>query len=202
MGMSGRVRMGLLAALVAAGAMPAAAQYSDRFTFLKAVRENDGAKAMEILKKPGSPDLNSRDPSTGETALHIVVRRHDPTWLGFLLARGANPQLRDNGGDTPLLAATKLSDAAAVQTLLEYRGGVNATDNQGQTPLIVAVQHRDLPILRLLLGNGADVGLADRIAGKTAKDYAADDPRGGPVMKLLETAKPQPVRQVSGPVRK
>ena len=200
MGISGAFRTGLALALVTA-AVPASAQFSDRYNFLKAVRDADGAKAMEVLQKPGSPDLDSRDGATGETALHIVVRRHDQTWLTTLLARGAKTELRDNGGDTPLMAAAKLSDAESLRTLLSYNANPNATDTQGQTPLIVAVQRRDMPSIRLLLASGADPAIADRVAGRTAKDYAAEDARGTAVLRLLEEAKPKSSAAVSGPVR-
>lgn len=201
MGLSGAFRTGLAVALVMA-AMPAPAQFSDRYTFLKAVRDADGAKAMTVLQKPGSPDLDSRDPATGETALHIVVRRHDQTWLTALLARGAKTELRDNGGDTPLMAAAKLSDADSLRTLLSYNANANATDTQGQTALIVAVQRRDMASIRLLLAGGADPRLADRVAGRTAKDYAAEDSRGAAVLRLLEDAKPKAPPVISGPVRR
>ena len=44
--------------------------------------------------------VNSRDLSSGETALHIVTERRDPVWLRFLLAKGANPNLADGNGTT------------------------------------------------------------------------------------------------------
>lgn len=201
MGTARRLRIGVATMAGLAAVAPAGAQFSDRYNFLKAVRDADGTKALEFLNRPGTPELDSRDSSTGETALHIVVRRHDQTWLGALLARGARTELRDNDGDTPLLAAAKLSDADSARTLLGYKASVNATDNQGQTPLIVAVQHRDLPTVRVLLAAGANPALADRIAGKTALDYAAEDPRGAPVLRLLQDAKPAAAKPIAGPVR-
>ena len=71
--------------------MPVAAQsYSEGFTFLKAVRERDGATAERILANPSSTAINARDPSTGEGALHILVRGRDLTWL-VLHARPRRP---------------------------------------------------------------------------------------------------------------
>ena len=71
MGRKGRVSRAMLVGLVLACAAPATAQFSDSYNFLKAVREANGDEAMKYLNKPGAPVLNTRDPSTGETALHI-----------------------------------------------------------------------------------------------------------------------------------
>ena len=56
-------RLLLLGALLAAIAAPVAAQsFSEGFTFLKAVRERDGATAQRILSNPSSTAINARDP--------------------------------------------------------------------------------------------------------------------------------------------
>lgn len=188
-------------AALAGVAVPARAQFSDSYTFLKAVRDADPTKTMEYLDKPGAPALNSRDPSTGETALHIVVKRHDQTWLNVLLARGARTEDRDRDGRTPLLLAALLSDPASTRQLLEYSANPNGTDSQGETPLIVATQHHDIATVRLLLAAGADPKIADTIAGKSARDYAAEDARGTAILHLLDEAKPKAAKVVSGPVR-
>ena len=98
----------LIASLGLGLALPAHAQFSDSYNFLKAVRDRDGQKATDLLQKPGSTVVNSRDVSTGENALHVVVERRDTTWLSFLLGNGANPNLTDNARTTPLMLATQL----------------------------------------------------------------------------------------------
>ena len=201
MGFAGRVSRTFLVAIALAGAVPALAQFSDSYNFLKAVRDADGTKAMTYLNKPGAPVLNARDGSTGEGALHIVVKRHDETWLAVLLARGAQTEARDRDGNTPLLVATQLADVESARLLLQSGAKANATNTRGETPLIVAVQHRDLPSIRLLLAGGADPKIADTIAGKNARDYAAEDSRGTAIAKLLDDAKPKLPSNVAGPVR-
>jgi uncharacterized protein len=183
-------------------AAPASAQFSDSYSFLKAMKDGDSGKALEFVNKPGSAVLSARDRGTGEGALHFVVKRHDQAWLNFLLAKGAETEVRDNDGTTPLLLATRLDDADAMRTLLQAGARADSTDSRGETPLMVAVHQRSLPAIRLLLAAGADPRLPDRIAGKSAMDYAQEDPRGGTAMvKLLEVAKPAAKKVVSGPVR-
>src|SRR3546814_11936913 len=71
------IRATIAAGLIAATAMPAAAQFqSHAYQFLKAVRDQDALKAQAFFDKPGSTVVNSRDYSTGENGLHTVVRQH------------------------------------------------------------------------------------------------------------------------------
>lgn len=175
----------------------ALAQFSESYNFLKAVRDRDGTKATEILSKPGSVIVDTRDVSNGEAALHIVVKRRDATWLAFLLAKGAKPDIKDADGNTPLILATQIGFAEGADLLLNRRAQVDATNGQGETPLILAVQKRDVAMVRLLLASGANPAKTDRATGLSALDYAARDPRAGVILKLLQEAKP--ARPAAGP---
>jgi uncharacterized protein len=189
-------------ALALAMAAPASAQFSDGYSFLKALRDGESAKALEFINKPGAPVLNARDGNTGEGALHILIKRHDQDWFRFLLGKGAQTELRDREGTTPLLLATRLDDLESIRVLLQVGAMVDGANSAGETPLIVAVHQRSLPAIRLLLASGANPSLTDRIAGKSAMDYAREDPRGGPTLvKLLETAKPAAKKSIAGPTR-
>jgi ankyrin repeat protein len=176
----------------------ASAQFSDSYNFLKAVRDRDGSKATDLLSKPGTVIIDTRDVSTGETALHIVVKRRDATWLAFLLARGAKADIRDRDGNTPLIAATQIGFVEAADMLLKRRAQVDATNGQGETALILAVQQRDLAMVRLLLAAGANPARTDRAAGMSALDYARRDTRAAVILKLLEETKP--AKPVAGPM--
>jgi ankyrin repeat protein len=192
----------VLAFLLAVGlaVSPAPAQFSDSYQFLKAVRDRDGAKVTEYLDKPGTTIVNTRDYSTGDTALHIVVQRRDPQWLAFLLAKGADPDARDRNGNTALAVAAQLGWVDGATALLARRANVNATNDRGETPLILAVQRRDPATVRLLLANGADPKITDHIAGMSARDYAARDSRSAVILKAIDEAKPvKPAAQVAGP---
>ena len=200
MGLKGGVSRAVLCGIMLACAAPAVAQFSDSYNFLKAVRESDGDKAMGFLNKPGAPVLNTRDPANGETALHISVKAHNDNWVGFLLNKGANPDIRDRDGNTALHDAALYSEPTAATFLLSVKANVNATNNRGETPLILAVQRRDLVLARQLIDAGANPKLADTVAGKTAIDYAKDDPRGAAMLKLLQEGKTVEKKVVSGPV--
>ncbi|WP_231639067.1 ankyrin repeat domain-containing protein [Sphingomonas profundi] len=187
----------MLAIGLAAG--PATAQFSDSYKFLKAVRDRDGAKVTEVIDQPGSTLVNVRG-DDGDAALHIVTKRRDATWLAFLLAKGAKPDVRDTQGNTPLGLAAQIGFSEGAALLIDRGAGVNATNNQGETPLILSVQARDLATVRLLLASGANPALTDRVAGLSARDYAARDRRSAAILKLIDDTKPaKPKGPVAGP---
>jgi ankyrin repeat protein len=200
MGMKGRVSRAMLVGFALACAAPAMAQFSDSYNFLKAVREANGDEAMKYLNKPGAPVLNTRDPSTGETALHISVKAHQDNWVGFLLNKGANTDVKDREGNTALHYAALYGDTTAAGYLIGMHAKIDATNNSGETPLILAVHRRDPVIVQQLIEAGADPKIADTIAGKSALDYARGDSRGAAVLKLLQDVKPTEKKKVAGPV--
>lgn len=190
---------GVAAALALMLAAPAAAQnFSDSYNFMKAVRDRDGSKVTSLIAEPGSIVINTRDRSSGETALHLVVRDRDYNWTAFLLQKGARPDVLDKSGNSPLILAAQLGWIEGAQLLVTGKAAVDFANSKGETPLILAVHRRDLAMVRLLLGLGADPNRADRTAGLSAVDYARRDPRGGQVLKLLEAPR-APARAAVGP---
>nr|WP_255326276.1 ankyrin repeat domain-containing protein [Sphingobium sp. EM0848] len=196
--------VGRAAALALALLAPVAAQaqFSDNYNFLKAVKDADGQKVTDMIQKPGSTVINSRDVSTGDTALHLVVAKRDNSWLTFLLAKGANPNLTDNNGNTPLMDAVQARFEEGVRSLLTYNAQVDKPNGSGETPLIRAVQLRDVGLVRLLVAQGANPDKRDTIAGMSARDYAERDGRTPGLVEALNAAKSTaaPKGPVQGPV--
>ncbi|MFM6831665.1 MAG: ankyrin repeat domain-containing protein [Novosphingobium sp.] len=173
--------------LAAAVAMPAQAQFSDSYKFLEAVRKKEGEKVTEALNEPGTQIINTKDFTTGQTALHIVVARRDLTWIQFLVAKGANVNARDNKGMTPLVAASELGFIEGVDELIKSGARVEDANNTGETPLISAVHRRDLTLVRLLIKAGANPDRPDN-SGRSARDYAALEGKASPVLGEIERA--------------
>jgi uncharacterized protein len=187
---------GLVAAIPA---IPAAAQFSDSYNFLKAVRDKDVLKAKGFLDKPGSVIVNTKDRDTGETALHIVTKRRDPPWMGFLLQNGADPNARDGEGNTPIILAASTGFSDGVRVMIAGRAQVDAANNRGETALIKAVLVRDPASARLLLDHGADPDRPDNLTGQSARDYAARDTRAGQMARLLADAPKKGATKSTGP---
>ncbi|WP_340588804.1 ankyrin repeat domain-containing protein [Erythrobacter alti] len=158
--------------------VPAAAQfYSEGYEFLEAVRERNGSEATDMLNAPGSTVINARDISNGQTGLHIVVARRDLTWTRWLLQEGANPNIADNSGRTPLIVAAEAGFLDGVEVLLRRGARVDVANATGETPLIAAVHARNIELMEVLLAGGADPDRTDN-AGRSARDYAGQ--RGTP----------------------
>jgi uncharacterized protein len=165
---------------------PVAAQFSDSYNFLKAVKERKGEEAEKFLAEPGTVIINTRDSTSGETALHIVIQRRDATWLGYLLQKGANPNLADKKGTTPLMLATQLGYVEGIDTLVRRKATVDQTNRSGETALILAVQLRNTDAVRALLKAGANPDKRDSRAGYSARDYAKQDARAGAIASIIE----------------
>jgi uncharacterized protein len=166
-----RIASAILPVLAAVLAVPAAAQFqSEGYKFLEAVKDREGDEATNMLSKPGSQLVNTRDISSGDTGLHIVVARSDVLWIRFLLQRGADPNIRNKKGITPLQLATSLSFTDGVEALIKGGANVNVSDQTGETPLIAAVHARNVALVRLLLEKGADPEHNDN-SGRSARDY-------------------------------
>lgn len=178
---------------------PASGQFSAGYNFIKAVRDRDGAKVTEIVEKPGSVIIDTRDDKNGETGLHIVTRARDLIWMNFLLARGARPDLRDKVGNTPLMIAAQLGYVEGTQLLLSRRALVDFPNSAGETPLIRAVQNRNSAVVQLLMNAGANPAKTDTLAGLSARDYAKRDVRAAAILKILDAAKPLKSGAISGP---
>jgi uncharacterized protein len=200
----------LAALFVAAGSLsiiaqsPAAAQggmFSPSYRFLEAVRERNGEEVNQLLNGAnGAILINTRDVTTGRTALHVVIERRDLTWLNFLLQRGADPRIADRAGITPLRQTTEIGFLDGARALLARGANVNQTNNRGETALHIAVQRRDVAMTRLLVEAGADAELTDSVTGRSARDYATQDPRGSAVVAALNSARPsRPATPVTGP---
>src|SRR3546814_12422915 len=110
------IRATIAAGLIAATAMPSAAQFqSHAYQFLKAVRDQDALKAKEFFDKPGSTVVNSSDYSTGEPGLQIVVQRRAVPWIHFLANAGPTLEARAAEGRQPLIMAEQLGFAEGLR---------------------------------------------------------------------------------------
>lgn len=161
-----------LASLVGLSAIaPASAQiYSDGYEFLEAVDERDGDTVTKMLNEPGTTVINTRDLTNGDTGLHIVTKRRDVLWVRFLVQRGANANIRNKQGLTPIQIAASLGFVDGVEELIKGGAQVNVADQQGETPLIAAVHRRDVAMIRRLLEEGANPDRNDN-SGRSARDY-------------------------------
>lgn len=155
---------------------PALAQ-SAGYKFLESVEKRQGdevEKALGVTGGKGTPGaviINTQKIDTGDTALHIIIARRDLDWLQYFLSRGADPNLKNFKGTSPLWLAVNTGFIDGATVLIAKGARVNDPGPAGMTPLIAAVQRKDLRLVKALIDGGADPLRADS-SGRTAIDYA------------------------------
>ncbi|KAJ6004682.1 hypothetical protein N7540_013051 [Penicillium herquei] len=73
----------------------------------------------------------------------------------ILLEKGANLEDKDSNEDTALGLAVQMEEPW-VELLLRYNPDLNSRNRCGETPLSVALANDNHPVIKLLLGHGAD----------------------------------------------
>jgi ankyrin repeat protein len=118
----------------------------------------------ELLLRHGAP-VNSAAPQSRLTALHLAAGRGRIRLIDILLDHGANIEVADNAGFTPLCSVKSIKVA---QCLLARGANVNAA---GGLPLWLAAADGNADLVRLYLSHGAHTRYRDRHNG-TAREMA------------------------------
>ena len=91
----------------------------------------------------------TRTSNSGNTSLHIITQVGRPAdnakllpIVTLLLSRGANPNIQNRDGTTPLMFATTSENIETMKLLLDAGADANLRHNSGQTALNMA---RDIP---------------------------------------------------------
>jgi ankyrin repeat protein len=189
----------LSAAVVLPG--PALAQFSDSYKFLEAVRKRNDEDLQKLFEKGGPTIVNTRDQTSLDTGLHIAARQKNLRYVNFLIAAGANVNMRNIDGETPLVIACNLGFIEAVPPLIAAGAKVDEPNSTGETPLITAVHNRNILMMRLLLQAGANPDRKDN-SGRSARDYATLDPKSETLLAEIKAnakTKPSTTKPVFGP---
>jgi len=114
----------------------------------------------------------------GRTALHLAILMCEnlpeqacSNMTSHLLHHGANPNIGDEEGATPLHLASELGNTALIETLVDEGGAsVNAVDNEGETALFYALRGQHVGVVRKLSEYGIDVHTRNS-DGESALDF-------------------------------
>lgn len=109
----------------------------------------------------------------GTTPLLAAVNHRAVGCLQELLARGADPNVPDDGGTTPLMVAARKGALERAQVLLDAHASVDQADNTGATALWWACQQGRGRCTRLLLRRGANPNLGRTKSGRTPLHIAS-----------------------------
>ncbi|XP_015228443.1 PREDICTED: KN motif and ankyrin repeat domain-containing protein 4-like [Cyprinodon variegatus] len=111
----------------------------------------DGPAGMEVVRKLMElGNVNIRSSQTGQTALHLAVRHGRIVMVRLLLSCGADANIQDDQGMTPLMFASERGHTHIARLLLERsQCDLSLTDRRGRTALSIATQgsHADTAAL-------------------------------------------------------
>jgi ankyrin repeat protein len=97
---------------------------------------------VEALLQAGA-DVNQQSrESMKVSALHSAAAARRPDIVEMLLAKGANPNLRAEGGVTVFHAAGATGQIDVAEMLLKRGGDISAIDSSGKTPLAYAIDSK------------------------------------------------------------
>jgi ankyrin repeat protein len=101
---------------------------------------------------PGASEVAAYDGLLAAAATGDVAK------IGALIAAGANPDVRDGFGRTPLMVTAFRHDVDAARALLAAGADVDALERQRYDALTIAAVEDDLAMVELLIAGGANTG--------------------------------------------
>uniref|UniRef100_A0A6P7GSJ5 Ankyrin-3-like n=1 Tax=Diabrotica virgifera virgifera TaxID=50390 RepID=A0A6P7GSJ5_DIAVI len=141
----------------------------DLNTSLHIAVENDHNTVVELLLKHGAniDAKNAYQPVPKfyfrEHLLHRAVRKNSKEITLLLINNGANKEILDFHGMTPLLKAVKFGHKLIVKILIEVGASTSVRNNFEETPLPIAVRFNYKDIVNILVEAGADTSVVNII---------------------------------------
>ena len=155
--------------VVSAGADPNARD-DDGYTLLHRAASDSDAAAENIM---ALVEVGANVDAVGGygTPLHHALEFRNFEVAKSLVKAGADPNVRDKNGHTPLMMAATGS-AELLELLIDLGAEVNAKQNHDWTALHYAAAHGDKDIIRVLISRGADPHVVDK-DGRTPLEVAS-----------------------------
>lgn len=121
-----------------------------------AQQKRDTKKRMMILV--ANKDINGHD-DEGLTPLVWAAREGETKWVQKLIEMGANADLTDEFGWTPLMQSVSVSPdpTQVVDLLVDAGADVNAVNVETESVLLIAAQRGHIEAVRHLIAAGANV---------------------------------------------
>ena len=129
-------------------------------TAVMAAAMNGQLEALRLLLAApgGEAAVNQQDDHEGTTALAMAAASGCTAEARLLLQHGADPNLADNKGDSPLIRAAMASGDAGrgvAALLLDAEAEIDHQNKNGWTALMHACKGSNVEVARLLLERGA-----------------------------------------------
>ena len=135
-------------------------------------------ESFQFLVDVAGGDIDARN-SVGATPLHFAVRWGSESIVKFILRKKGTKaasvlNLGDRLGRTPIhYAATQKTGQSLISNLLRAGAAIDHIDNSGMTPLHLAARFGNISLVRILIDEGANIGVKDR-QGMSPLDHARE----------------------------
>lgn len=170
--------------LLSRGAQPNPQDFNGR-TPLHNAANSANVLGIEVILKAASMDAFL---DAGIRAALCVAADNGQFSIAWQLLRGgADPNIPDDDGWTPLHRAAHCGRKAIVELLLEYGANIEARDTLEETPLFEAVKRDKHDVVKLLVEAGADVASVNR-KGVSVMDCA---PKPQPALHVSDIVEEQ-----------
>ena len=162
----------------------------------EAIRRGQVSAMRSILDR--NPKLIGAVDESGSTPLTLAAYWAGPAEVKELLARGADPNAKNDGGVAALIPAT--DNLEMTRLVVEAGADVNARTEDGSSALMVVARRAGaVPVAAYLLEKGADIGAATA-DGITALHRAAQSGDVDMIKLLVERGANVNAQPKSGPV--
>ena len=175
----------MLRLLVRKGASLGSVDSEGRSVVHQAARARDRDVMAFLLDNGGtSQEIINQKTKHGHTPLHTAVRADGPEIVSLLLESGADVNITDTQGWSPLHLAVIRGHSDCVVSILHFGIKVDMM-TRGWTSLHLAALTDRVDIVSLLINGGADTSLING-QGKTALDIARESDNGKTAAIILE----------------
>lgn len=150
-------------------------------------KEQNYKAFSELLNKNPTYSVDNKT-ADGWSLLHIASYFDFSLAVTLLLKKGANINIEEKNGTTPLLMAVSNNSVSCVDTLLQHDALIDKANKKGFTPLMSASFNGNQEILEILIEKNPNLELQDN-KGKNVFDYAEEKNHNNAVRSILEKTK-------------
>ncbi|KAK3596453.1 hypothetical protein CHS0354_015925 [Potamilus streckersoni] len=133
--------------------------------------------AIKLIEFLFDSDLLNMANFLRQTPLHLAVITRQTAIVRKLLAAGAQTNVHNHRGDTPMHIACRTGASDTLYLLTESLSSQNDLEIRnydGLKCIHLAVLNNNLDIIRFLLNSGADINAGDAKSGRTVFHWAAE----------------------------
>ena len=104
-------------------------------------------KQFKEKEKESKVDINE--------AFITACKEGDEEFASILIKMGANVNIKDDKGNTPLIVASYNGHKEIVSMLIKNKANLNDKKNEGDTAIMEACKQKNIDIIAILIKNGA-----------------------------------------------